>query len=107
MKRSIADSTAPIPKAQCEHLPLESRHIQVTGRRHNQENRDKEREEENVAEGEKEEEVELIKSKKPKMRVIKPTEIFVFSFHWENPEDILRDLDIMNQEDVQSRTMTV
>ncbi|CAI8584383.1 unnamed protein product [Vicia faba] len=121
MKRSIDDSTATIPKpvfltkARRERQALERHHIQVTGHRRNQEdfllstnNRDKEHEEEiKPAEREKEEEVETIKSKKPKMRVIKPTEKFIFSFEWENPEDILRELDIMNQEDAQLRMMVV
>lgn len=92
MKRSIQDSTAPIPKpvfltkAQHEQQAPERRHIRVTGHRPNQEefilSSNKEREEESkvcehaqlekLVEGEKEKEVESVKkqytrSKSPKM----------------------------------------
>ncbi|CAL5199517.1 unnamed protein product [Lathyrus oleraceus] len=95
MKRSIQDSTAPIPKpvfltkAQHEQQALERRNIRVTGHRPNQEefilSSNKEREEESkvcehaqlekLVEGEKKKEIKSIKeqyirSKKPKMRVI-------------------------------------
>ncbi|WJX96994.1 Envelope glycoprotein gp160 [Trifolium repens] len=75
-------------------------------------NRDKEREEENkarervreekLAEREREKELESIKeqylgSKKPKKRVIKPSEKFRFSFDWENTEDTSRDMNNLYQ----------
>ncbi|XP_021769438.1 DEAD-box ATP-dependent RNA helicase 21-like [Chenopodium quinoa] len=75
-------------------------------------NRDKEREEESktrdrarlekLTEREREKELELIKeqylgSKKPKKRVIKPSEKFRFSFDWENTEDTSRDMNALYQ----------
>ncbi|KAK7252231.1 hypothetical protein RIF29_36042 [Crotalaria pallida] len=75
-------------------------------------NREKEREEEGrarerarmekLAEREREKELEAIKeqylgSKKPKKRVIKPSEKFRFSFDWENTEDTSRDMNILYQ----------
>ncbi|KAJ0101642.1 hypothetical protein Patl1_05642 [Pistacia atlantica] len=74
--------------------------------------RDREREEEAKArerarmektnEREREKELEAIKqqylgSKKPKKRVIKPSEKFRFSFDWENTEDTSRDMNILYQ----------
>lgn len=75
-------------------------------------NREREREEESkardrvrsesLAEREKAKELELIKeqylgSKKPKKRVIKPSEKFRFSFDWENTEDTSRDMNALYQ----------
>ncbi|KAK6924673.1 Helicase, C-terminal [Dillenia turbinata] len=75
-------------------------------------NREREREEETkarenarlekLAEREKERELEAIKeqylgSKKPKKRVIKPSEKFRFSFDWENTEDTSRDMNSLYQ----------
>ncbi|ESW28375.1 hypothetical protein PHAVU_003G281500 [Phaseolus vulgaris] len=75
-------------------------------------NREKEREEETrareqarlekLAEREREKELESIKeqylgSKKPKKRVIKPSEKFRFSFDWENTEDTSRDMNALYQ----------
>lgn len=75
-------------------------------------NREREREEESrarerarqekLAEREREKELEAIKeqylgSKKPKKRVIKPSEKFRFSFDWENTEDTSRDMNSLYQ----------
>ncbi|KAF3956435.1 hypothetical protein CMV_018437 [Castanea mollissima] len=75
-------------------------------------NRDREREEdaksrerarvEKLAEREREKELDSIKeqylgSKKPKKRVIKPSEKFRFSFDWENTEDTSRDMNALYQ----------
>ncbi|XVE81195.1 hypothetical protein DITRI_Ditri15bG0043300 [Diplodiscus trichospermus] len=75
-------------------------------------NREREREEEakarergrleKLAEREREKELESIKeqylgSKKPKKRVIKPSEKFRFSFDWENTEDTSRDMNSLYQ----------
>ncbi|XP_010249341.1 PREDICTED: DEAD-box ATP-dependent RNA helicase 21 [Nelumbo nucifera] len=75
-------------------------------------NREREREEDNKsrerariekqAEREREKELESIKeqylgTKKPKKRVIKPSEKFRFSFDWENTEDTSRDMNILYQ----------
>ncbi|KAI4340610.1 hypothetical protein MLD38_025428 [Melastoma candidum] len=75
-------------------------------------NRGREREEETkarekarldkLAEREREKELEAIKeqylgSKKPKKRVIKPSEKFRFSFDWENTEDTSRDMNSLYQ----------
>lgn len=75
-------------------------------------NRDRERDEEHkarekarlekLAERDREKEHELIKeqylgSKKPKKRVIKPSEKFRFSFDWENTEDTSRDMNVLYQ----------
>lgn len=74
--------------------------------------RDREREEEakirektrleKQSEREKEKELEAIKeqylgTKKPKKRVIKPSEKFRFSFDWENTEDTSRDMNALYQ----------
>ncbi|XP_059077449.1 DEAD-box ATP-dependent RNA helicase 21 [Cryptomeria japonica] len=74
--------------------------------------RDREREEEakirekgrleKQSEREKEKELEAIKeqylgTKKPKKRVIKPSEKFRFSFDWENTEDTSRDMNFLYQ----------
>ncbi|KAM7260042.1 hypothetical protein ACFE04_015783 [Oxalis oulophora] len=55
-----------------------------------------------LAEREKEKELDAIKeqylgSKKPKKRVIKPSEKFRFSFDWENTEDTSRDMNSLYQ----------
>lgn len=75
-------------------------------------NRERERDEESrarerarqekLAEREREKELEAIKeqylgSKKPKKRVIKPSEKFRFSFDWENTEDTSRDMNSLYQ----------
>ncbi|KAJ4959990.1 hypothetical protein NE237_019900 [Protea cynaroides] len=75
-------------------------------------NRDREREEDNKArerarfekqvERERDKELEAIKdqylgTKKPKKRVIKPSEKFRFSFDWENTEDTSRDMNVLYQ----------
>ncbi|XP_010413822.1 PREDICTED: DEAD-box ATP-dependent RNA helicase 21 isoform X2 [Camelina sativa] len=75
-------------------------------------NRDKEREEEakarekarveKLVEREKEKELDAIKEqylggKKPKKRVIRPSEKFRFSFDWENTEDTSRDMNVLYQ----------
>ncbi|RVW75009.1 DEAD-box ATP-dependent RNA helicase 21 [Vitis vinifera] len=57
---------------------------------------------EKLAEREREKELESIKeqylgSKKPKKRVIKPSEKFRFSFDWENTEDTSRDMNSLYQ----------
>ncbi|WCJ44197.1 Pre-mRNA-splicing ATP-dependent RNA helicase prp28 [Euphorbia peplus] len=55
-----------------------------------------------LAEREREKELDAIKeqylgSKKPKKRVIKPSEKFRFSFDWENTEDTSRDMNVLYQ----------
>ncbi|KAJ6340259.1 hypothetical protein OIU77_008087 [Salix suchowensis] len=55
-----------------------------------------------LAEREREKELDAIKeqylgSKKPKKRVIKPSEKFRFSFDWENTDDTSRDMNILYQ----------
>ncbi|GAB2211634.1 hypothetical protein Droror1_Dr00024958 [Drosera rotundifolia] len=55
-----------------------------------------------LAERERSKELEAIKeqylgSKKPKKRVIKPSEKFRFSFDWENTEDTSRDMNLLYQ----------
>ncbi|GAB2277412.1 Envelope glycoprotein gp160 [Dionaea muscipula] len=81
--------------------------------RRNHREREREREEESkatrerarvekLAEREKEKELDAIKeqylgSKKPKKRVIKPSEKFRFSFDWENTEDTSRDMNALYQ----------
>ncbi|XVF29244.1 hypothetical protein REPUB_Repub15cG0104400 [Reevesia pubescens] len=57
---------------------------------------------EKLAEREREKELDAIKeqylgSKKPKKRVIKPSEKFRFSFDWENTEDTSRDMNSLYQ----------
>ncbi|XVE84616.1 hypothetical protein DITRI_Ditri17bG0026800 [Diplodiscus trichospermus] len=81
-------------------------------RRNREREREREREEEakarerarleKLAEREREKELESIKeqylgSKKPKKRVIKPSEKFRFSFDWENTEDTSRDMNSLYQ----------
>ncbi|TQD95551.1 hypothetical protein C1H46_018844 [Malus baccata] len=81
-------------------------------RRNRDRDRDREREEEakarerarldKLAERERDKELEAIKeqylgSKKPKKRVIKPSEKFRFSFDWENTEDTSRDMNALYQ----------
>ncbi|KVH95742.1 DEAD-box ATP-dependent RNA helicase 21 [Cynara cardunculus var. scolymus] len=83
-------------------------------------NRDRERDEEHkarerarlekLAEREREKELEAIKeqylgSKKPKKRVIKPSEKFRFSFDWENTEDTSRDMNILYQNPHEARLL--
>ncbi|KAF5779129.1 putative RNA helicase [Helianthus annuus] len=83
-------------------------------------NRDREREEEHkarekarlekLAEREREKELEAIKeqylgSKKPKKRVIKPSEKFRFSFDWENTKDTSRDTNILYQNPHEARLL--
>ncbi|XP_058193398.1 DEAD-box ATP-dependent RNA helicase 21-like [Rhododendron vialii] len=83
-------------------------------------NREREREEEQrakerarlekLAEREKEKEIESIKeqylgSKKPKKRVIKPSEKFRFSFDWENTEDTSRDMNFLYQNPHEARLL--
>lgn len=63
-----------------------------------------------LAEREKEKELEAIKeqylgSKKPKKRVIKPSEKFRFSFDWENTEDTSRDMNILYQNPHEARLL--
>jgi len=62
---------------------------------HNRNN--KEEKENNLAECEHEKKQGL---KKPKMRVINPSEKFRFTFEWEDTEDILEEEDIMEEEDI-------
>ncbi|XWS13304.1 hypothetical protein CRYUN_Cryun36dG0025900 [Craigia yunnanensis] len=81
-------------------------------RRNREREREREREEEakarerarleKLAEREKDKELDAIKeqylgSKKPKKRVIKPSEKFRFSFDWENTEDTSRDMNSLYQ----------
>ncbi|XP_022722478.1 DEAD-box ATP-dependent RNA helicase 21 [Durio zibethinus] len=81
-------------------------------RRNREREREREREEEaksrerarleKLAEREREKELDAIKeqylgSKKPKKRVIKPSEKFRFSFDWENTEDTSRDMNSLYQ----------
>ncbi|XP_052625194.1 DEAD-box ATP-dependent RNA helicase 21 [Lactuca sativa] len=83
-------------------------------------NRDRERDEENkareraclekLAEREREKELDAIKeqylgSKKPKKRVIKPSDKFRFSFDWENTEDTSRDMNILYQNSHEARLL--
>lgn len=83
-------------------------------------NRDKEREDEQksreraraekLAEREREIELSAIKeqylgSKKPKKRVIKPSEKFRFSFDWENTEDTSRDMNSLYQNPHEARLL--
>ncbi|KAL7174901.1 hypothetical protein ACSBR2_028669 [Camellia fascicularis] len=83
-------------------------------------NREREREEEQkarerarlekLAEREREKELESIKeqylgSKKPKKRVIKPSEKFRFSFDWENTEDTSRDMNVLYQNPHEARLL--
>lgn len=83
-------------------------------------NREREREEEQkarerarqekLAEREREKEMEAIKeqylgSKKPKKRVIKPSEKFRFSFDWENTEDTSRDMNSLYQNPHEARLL--
>ncbi|CAA3006038.1 DEAD-box ATP-dependent RNA helicase 21-like [Olea europaea var. sylvestris] len=83
-------------------------------------NREKEREEEQKARerarleklAEREREVELaaikeqyLGSKKPKKRVIKPSEKFRFSFDWENTEDTSRDMNSLYQNPHEARLL--
>ncbi|XP_071692108.1 DEAD-box ATP-dependent RNA helicase 21 [Rutidosis leptorrhynchoides] len=83
-------------------------------------NRDRERDEEHksrekarlekLAEREREKELEAIKeqylgSKKPKKRVIKPSEKFRFSFDWENTEDTSRDMNVLYQNPHEARIL--
>ncbi|XP_039144762.1 DEAD-box ATP-dependent RNA helicase 21 isoform X2 [Dioscorea cayenensis subsp. rotundata] len=65
---------------------------------------------EKQAEREKEKELESIKeqylgSKKPKKRVIKPSEKFRFSFDWENTEDTSRDMNVLYQNPHEARPL--
>ncbi|KAM0952679.1 putative RNA helicase [Dioscorea sansibarensis] len=65
---------------------------------------------EKQAEREKEKELEAIKeqylgSKKPKKRVIKPSEKFRFSFDWENTEDTSRDMNALYQNPHEARPL--
>ncbi|PSR98463.1 DEAD-box ATP-dependent RNA helicase, partial [Actinidia chinensis var. chinensis] len=88
--------------------------------RHERRNRDREREEEQksrerarlekLAERERDKELEAIKeqylgSKKPKKRVIKPSEKFRFSFDWENTEDTSRDMNSLYQNPHEARLL--
>ncbi|CAI9275258.1 unnamed protein product [Lactuca saligna] len=83
-------------------------------------NRDRQRDEENkareraclekLAEREREKELDAIKeqylgSKKPKKRVIKPSDKFRFSFDWENTEDTSRDMNILYQNSHEARLL--
>ncbi|KMZ76390.1 ATP-dependent RNA helicase [Zostera marina] len=61
-------------------------------------------------EREKEKELDAIKeqylgSKKPKKRVIKPSEKFRFSFDWENTEDTSRDMNSLYQNPLEARLL--
>ncbi|KAK3149578.1 hypothetical protein QOZ80_3AG0219380 [Eleusine coracana subsp. coracana] len=75
--------------------------------------RDKDREKERLekmVEREREKELEAIKeqylgSKKPKKRVIKPSEKFRFSFDWENTEDTSRDMNALYQSPHEARLL--
>ncbi|KAG6712308.1 hypothetical protein I3842_05G097300 [Carya illinoinensis] len=65
---------------------------------------------EKLAEREREKELEAIKeqylgSKKPKKRVIKPSEKFRFSFDWENTEDTSRDMNSLYQNPHEARLL--
>ncbi|KAK9120269.1 hypothetical protein Scep_018362 [Stephania cephalantha] len=81
------------------------RHRSRDSERRNREREEESRERvrtEKQAEREKEKELESIKeqylgSKKPKKRVIKPSEKFRFSFDWENTEDTSRDMNLLYQ----------
>ncbi|KAK4711480.1 hypothetical protein R3W88_005993 [Solanum pinnatisectum] len=63
-----------------------------------------------LAEREREKELDAIKeqylgSKKPKKRVIKPSEKFRFSFDWENTEDTSRDMNALYQNPHEARLL--
>uniref|UniRef100_J3LS22 DEAD-box ATP-dependent RNA helicase 21 n=2 Tax=Oryza brachyantha TaxID=4533 RepID=J3LS22_ORYBR len=63
-----------------------------------------------MAEREREKELDAIKeqylgSKKPKKRVIKPSEKFRFSFDWENTEDTSRDMNSLYQSPHEARLL--
>uniref|UniRef100_A0A7N0SW16 DEAD-box ATP-dependent RNA helicase 21 n=1 Tax=Kalanchoe fedtschenkoi TaxID=63787 RepID=A0A7N0SW16_KALFE len=63
-----------------------------------------------LAEREREKELDAIKeqylgSKKPKKRVIKPSEKFRFSFDWENTEDTSRDMNSLYQNPHEARLL--
>lgn len=65
---------------------------------------------EKQAEREREKELDAIKeqylgSKKPKKRVIKPSEKFRFSFDWENTEDTSRDMNALYQNPHEARLL--
>ncbi|KAG1334697.1 DEAD-box ATP-dependent RNA helicase 21-like [Cocos nucifera] len=65
---------------------------------------------EKLAEREREKELDAIKeqylgSKKPKKRVIKPSEKFRFSFDWENTEDTSRDMNTLYQNPHEARLL--
>ncbi|KAG2535853.1 DEAD-box ATP-dependent RNA helicase 21 [Panicum virgatum] len=65
---------------------------------------------EKMAEREREKELDAIKeqylgSKKPKKRVIKPSEKFRFSFDWENTEDTSRDMNTLYQSPHEARLL--
>ncbi|KAJ8545067.1 hypothetical protein K7X08_017650 [Anisodus acutangulus] len=65
---------------------------------------------EKLAEREREKELDAIKeqylgSKKPKKRVIKPSEKFRFSFDWENTEDTSRDMNALYQNPHEARLL--
>ncbi|GAA0165917.1 hypothetical protein Leryth_010778 [Lithospermum erythrorhizon] len=89
-------------------------------RRRDREERERERDEdsksrerarmEKLTEREREKELEAIKeqylgSKKPKKRVIKPSEKFRFSFDWENTEDTSRDMNVLYQNPHEARLL--
>lgn len=89
-------------------------------RRRDRDERDRERDEdhksrerarlEKLSEREREKELEAIKeqylgSKKPKKRVIKPSEKFRFSFDWENTEDTSRDMNVLYQNPHEARLL--
>lgn len=89
-------------------------------RRARDRDRDRDREEEvrsrerarleKQAEREREKELDAIKeqylgSKKPKKRVIKPSEKFRFSFDWENTEDTSRDMNALYQNPHEARLL--
>ncbi|KAF6137281.1 hypothetical protein GIB67_036318, partial [Kingdonia uniflora] len=73
--------------------------------------RDRERErEEKLSKRERGKELEAIKdqylgAKKPKKRVIKPSEKFRFSFDWENTEDTSRDMNVLYQNPHEARLL--
>jgi ATP-dependent RNA helicase DDX23/PRP28 len=72
--------------------------------------REQDRDREKIAEREREKELEAIKeqylgSKKPKKRVIKPSEKFRFSFDWENTEDTSRDMNTLYQSPHEARLL--
>lgn len=120
---SSSDSKPPPSSSDHHHHHHRDRHRDYDRERQrdsDRRNREREREEEQkarerarldkLAEREREKEMEAIKeqylgSKKPKKRVIKPSEKFRFSFDWENTEDTSRDMNSLYQNPHEARLL--